>query len=285
LEDGVVSPEPVTAAAALIAMGKSDNSDKSTGILKRLLGPVADEIGLEMAEWVRSRHENVESIVNSAERKLGSGIDVPGAIPLRVASKILGEGSYCSDRVMGEYLGGVLASSRTPDGRDDRGARWVSLITSLSSYEIRLHYLLYSSARNLYLTNGTSVNWGYAREWNVAEINVAVRVEDLEACMDFSNTEQPKQVFPEAMFALNSEGLVHMWEIMPNGQFPKKRYNSDAQALITFQPTSWGIQLFMWAHGVGEQWPSFSDPRIELQSIEVEIPRAITYGELMKTPL
>jgi hypothetical protein len=43
-----------------------------------------------------------------------------------------------------EYFGGVLASSRTEVGRDDRGAAFVALIGRLSSYQIRSHYFFYT---------------------------------------------------------------------------------------------------------------------------------------------
>ena len=61
----------------------------------------------------------------------------------RVSHVLLEEGSYCDNEVMVDYLGGVLAASRTPDGRDDRAVAWSNLVTSLSSLQVRAHYLLY----------------------------------------------------------------------------------------------------------------------------------------------
>jgi len=44
---------------------------------------------------------------------------------------------------MAEYLGGVLAASRSRGGRDDRAIAWSNLVTSLSSVQVRAHFLLY----------------------------------------------------------------------------------------------------------------------------------------------
>jgi hypothetical protein len=254
---------------------------KTPGLLKRILGPTADEIGLDLAARYRERHDNVQFVVDSASRKLGDGIERQGAIPLRVAAKILDEGSYCSDRVMGEYLGGVLASSRTLEGRDDRGARWVNLITSLSSYEIRLHYILYAAARALFIERTTSANWGHVDSYDLALLTTIVDWEDVELAMDFSESESPAQVFAESMFALSSEDLISRWEIRPVSGYAEKAYVTTAVSLFTFVPTPRGIQLFMWAQGLGDSWMSFADSDTTFPDIDVPVPIAHTRSDLI----
>jgi hypothetical protein len=64
---------------------------------------------------------------------------------------VLDEGSFSSDTLAVDYFGGILASSRTEDGRDDRGARIAKIVDGLSTYQLRSHYLLFTTIRT-YLT-------------------------------------------------------------------------------------------------------------------------------------
>ena len=83
----------------------------SASILKKLLGPTADYVGDELKEITRMRVENLKQIFANATKKVGDGIDKPGAVPPKVLYGILSEGSFCDDLFVGEYMGGVLASS------------------------------------------------------------------------------------------------------------------------------------------------------------------------------
>lgn len=62
----------------------------------------------------------------------------------RVAYRALTEAAVTDDELVADYLGGVIAASG-PD--DDRGTPVVSLISRLSSEQLRLHYLLYRGLR------------------------------------------------------------------------------------------------------------------------------------------
>jgi hypothetical protein len=55
-----------------------------------------------------------------ARRKLGIRAEQPGSIPARTLQKLLTDGSFVDDEICAEYFGGVLASSRSQTGRDDR---------------------------------------------------------------------------------------------------------------------------------------------------------------------
>src|SRR6185295_7148801 len=121
----------------IAAAGKALSKPTKDGLLHRVLGPPADALGETLARWVDFRTANVGRVLDAADRKLGNRGDGPGQVSPRVASQVLEEGSYCDEDVMVEYLGGVLASARTDVGRDDRGTRWVRIVTGLSSYEIR----------------------------------------------------------------------------------------------------------------------------------------------------
>lgn len=52
--------------------------------------------------------------------KLGNTIEISGNVPLRVWKEILETGSLCTDELLIEYYSGLLATSRTATGKDDR---------------------------------------------------------------------------------------------------------------------------------------------------------------------
>ena len=112
-------------------------------VVEKLLGPTAEYIGGGLRNWTERRVQNVVSIFTKTTAKLGADIDKPGAIPPRVLKNVLDEGSYCDDPLMAEYFGGVLASSRSQVGRNDRGVYWSSLVARLSIYQVRSHFLVY----------------------------------------------------------------------------------------------------------------------------------------------
>ena len=66
--------------------------------------------------------------------KLGDKLDRPGQVPPKALKTIVNAGSYFDDAIAVEYIGGVLASSRTEVGRDDRGSRIAKMIDSLSVF-------------------------------------------------------------------------------------------------------------------------------------------------------
>ena len=118
--------------------------------IAKLLGPTAAYLGEGLRDLTHRRGESIGRIFSNASAKLGDQLDAPGQVPPRVLRTVMNEGSYCEDSVAVEYLGGVLASSRTKHGRDDRGVRMARLVDNLSTYQIRTHYLLYSSIATLF---------------------------------------------------------------------------------------------------------------------------------------
>ena len=57
-------------------------------------------------------------------------------------------------------LGGVLASSRTESGRDDRGVTFLRLLQDLSVYQIRFHYIVYMTVKRLFDESALNVAVG-----------------------------------------------------------------------------------------------------------------------------
>lgn len=98
----------------------------SKELLLRVLGPTADYFGEQLVDLVEKlnprRRETLAKILARARTiNEGQGDDVEGEVPPRVFRNIIDEGTFVDDDLAAEYLGGLLASSKVPSGRDNRG--------------------------------------------------------------------------------------------------------------------------------------------------------------------
>jgi len=129
-------------------------------IVEKILGPTADYLGDGLKSWTEKGAKNIGRIFRNAESRLGDSINKPGAVPPRILKEILDVGQFCDDELTAEYLGGVLASSRTLFGSDDRGITFLALTSQLSSFQIRFHYICYSFWHQRFQTNWLRSSFG-----------------------------------------------------------------------------------------------------------------------------
>ena len=116
----------------------------------KLLGPTAEYLGEGVRDLTQRRVESIGKMFSNASKKLGGRLEQSGEVPPTVLRTVLNEASYREDQLSVEYVGGVLASSRTEHGRDDRGSRMIQVVDGLTSYQMRTHYLIYSSLSRLF---------------------------------------------------------------------------------------------------------------------------------------
>lgn len=114
--------------------------------IKKVLGPVLDEIGGDLQTLYKAGREK---IVSATLRKINP--DDGNRANLRVARDVFWNGSFTDEAICAEYFGGILASSRSADGKDDRGVYYADIIKSLSSQQLLLHYIIYFSLNKLWL--------------------------------------------------------------------------------------------------------------------------------------
>ncbi|HEX7167910.1 MAG TPA: hypothetical protein VF230_13110 [Acidimicrobiales bacterium] len=147
----------------------------------------------------------------------------------------------------------------------------------------RLHYLLYAAARALYGAAPPGVSWGNEATYGALEF--VVPWDPLVRAMDFVPPERATDLVGEGMFALDREGLVAHWVITPAGDFEDDygRQSPPGGALVC-QPTTVGIQLFMWAQGAGAAWRRYGDLDLALPPIDVEIPKSVRMADLPPVP-
>lgn len=234
----------------------------SAALATRILGPTADYIGHGLKDWTERRAANVGRIFEKAGRKLGpDALDAPGIVPPRVLRGTLEEGQFADDELMAEYLGGILASSRSESGRDDRAASLNALIGRLSSYQVRLHYVLYAHAQRVYAASGLDLRLQESRRALYLPFPV------LTSAMEFSPDEirEVSTIVSHSMYGLSREQLVGGWCCgVPDFLRRSTRSLSFPSAGMVFSVTATGIELFVAAHGRrGDYYELFADGATE----------------------
>ena len=236
--------EPVTT----VSLGVATAYLAKDGVAK-LLGPTADYLGEGLRDLTQRRVESIGKMFTIASKKLGSQIEAPGQIPPRILKTVMHDASYCEDPLVLEYFGGVLASSRTEDGRDDRGVRLMKIVENLSTYQIRTHYLLYSTISNLFSNSGKQIGTTEHR----SELRVFLPASSYATSMKFSKEEWDNpQIMHHIWHGLYSDGLIEGDWLFGSREIIKRRFTSAPEDGIICQPASMGAELFLWAFGYGD---------------------------------
>jgi hypothetical protein len=238
--------EPTTLGIGVLAayLGKDG--------LEKLLGPTADYLGGELQEFTKKRINNVGKIFHRAKEKLGDKINEAGSVSPKVIKTIINEGSYSDDEIAIEYFGGILASSRSDNARDDRGARIAKALDNLSCYQLRSHYLIYSTISTLFKGSGNSFNLNTDR----AKLKIFMPYFEFVKAMEFTNEEvNNPQMFIHILQGLASDGLIDDNWIVGDANNIKKQFsiNSVSEHGIVCIPTLKGAELFMWGFGLGSK--------------------------------
>lgn len=218
--------------------------------VEKLLGPTAEYLGEGIKEFTKKRAETIVKIFQKAESKLGNKLDAPGEVPPKILKKVLDEGSFATSELEIEYLGGILASSRTDSGRDDRGARIAKLVDSLSTYQLRTHYLIYSTVRNLFSDKGFLMNME-----GRPKMKIFIPLSEYVNAMDFSDTEinQLGSLLRHTFFGMAADNLIEDdWRYGDQDSL-KKAFSRASEPGIICQPSALGAELFLWAFGYADK--------------------------------
>jgi len=238
-------PEPITTigtGAVLAYMAKD-------GVAK-LLGPTAEYLGSSLKELVQKRMETVGKIFTNATSKLGEEIEKRGEVPPKVVKEIVDEGSFSNSHLAVEYLGGILASSRTESGRDDRGARLAKLVNSLLTYQLRTHCLIYLTVRDVFKNSGLSMS-----HLDRAKMRMFLPYSGYLAAMEFS-PEEARQLVPiysHTFFGLHSEDLIEGEFFYGGLDHVRAKFEGATEGGVILQPSALGAELFLWAFGCSDR--------------------------------
>jgi len=229
----------------------------------KLLGPSADYLGQELQSWTEKRLTNLRRIFENAESKLGDRIINKGTVHPKVLKEILEDGSFADDELATEYFGGVLASSRTPNLRDDRGVGFAKLVDGMTSYQTRSHFFFYSAIRTAYLGAGSKIR----------EQELFIPDEAYKSALDFSADEDFDELEQHSLAGLKSLALISLFSVSGSkARLKELGYNVPGSGLL-IGPSNRGIELFLWAHGLGQLGiEALLDPATEFKS-NVMLPR------------
>lgn len=220
-------------------------------IIVKMLGPTADYLGEGMRDFTKKRIETMKEIFANALNKLGTKLDEEaGSVSPKVLKGIINEGSYSDDFLSVDYFGGVLASSRTGISRDDRGAYFNALIGRLSAYQLRLHYIIYHTVKELY--NGDDANVAIDQERN--KLKIFIPIDTYINAMDFVDVEMNEisNIINHSIFGLVKEDLIDSFFQFGNQEYIQKTFPEADSAGMILQPSPLGIELFLWAYGKGQ---------------------------------
>lgn len=269
-------PDPITTGE--IVAGTTFAMKKLSGPLKMIFGPSAEEVGIALRRYTERRLHNVGRIVENAESK-SADHGTPGSVPMRVAMRILEEGSYSDDTLVLEYLGGVLASSRTKVGRDDRGNTYTSLVSRMSTYDLRTHYIFYSEIRRVLLGKDVALF-----DVNDRDLYVFIPMRTYIPAMDFSSDENPRVIQTSTLHNLKREGLID-FEVSGKVDSLQRYYPLADEPGAVVRATATGIELYLWAQGQGQMDHNvFLSPDLQVSMIEeVSIPPLSVHAMMLRS--
>ena len=276
----VAMTDPISVIASVAGISKATDAAaaeaaKTAGALwLKVLGPPAEAIGQHFRARIEQWSDDTlaRRVLERAAKKINP--DEPGTVPPRVAADIFDKAQWAEDEFVAEYLSGVLASSRTPGGTDDRGVSWTALVGRLSASQLRLHYLLYSTARHL--LQGTEIST--VGHFDAHPIYIPL--------LPVFKILSPNGVdlFNEGVMGLIREGLLsERHEVDPDGAALAKKKQIPAGPHFVFRVTRAGVMLYF--RGGGSQATTtrwFADNRVVLNFESVaDIPVPIEGSSLV----
>lgn len=228
--------------------------------VKKLLGPALEEVGGDLKKLYSTGRDKIIAVaIRKSDLRDGKKAN------LRVTRDVFWNGSYTDDAVCAEYFGGILASSRSNDGKDDRGVYYTDIIKSLSSQQLYLHYIIYHSLNKLWLempADKKRPNVGDATEIGV--YNLWLSTLELERTGVIN--------IDKDLIALNSKGLVNDFEAKGH-----KLEDGQEVPYTKVEVTTLGIQLYAVADNKLSEWRKFPLENFG-EFPEIQLPRYFAFS-------
>ncbi len=234
------------------------------GMAKQLLGKTFDVVSGDIAGlYERGRDKILEKMSKKVDN-LSDG----RSTNLRVTRDVFWNGSFTDEEICAEYFGGILASARSEDGKDDAGVFYTDLIKSLSSTQLNLHYLVYSSFNKSFVADPAKANLNPGDETEFALERIFLSL------LEILEITGERDVGRD-LHALHSRGLIGNFELR---EYALKN-SSGSVPYISVQPNSLGVQLYAVAYNKLDEWRKFgvydfgefaSVPRLRFSGKSVE---------------
>jgi hypothetical protein len=207
-------------------------------IAQQLFGKTLAEMGDDLNKVYKA---NRDKLLEKAARKVADPND--GAKPnLRVARDVIWNGAVTDDEVCAEYFGGLLAASRSVDGKDDSGLIYVDCIKALSSKQLHLHFIIYKSISQLIAKGGKKVNPGLQAEINAQEVWFATN-----------------QLVALGMNPAIDLSVLHRQGLLAAFTYDHRVEGDKMLPYVKAQPTTFGVLLFAAAMNSLASWKRFGE--------------------------
>jgi hypothetical protein len=231
----------------------------------KLLGPTFEYLGGEIGNFAKKCNVNLTDVFLRARRILNSRVDEAGGVNPRVVKDVIDQAAFCDDAMAAEYVAGVLASSRTENSQDDRGVAYLAVIRQLSTFQLRMHYLVYHSIK--VLLNGkdlSALNFQGPPHMRIFLPMTFLRENDL-----FTASEDEHVLLTHVFNGLARHDLIgSAWWGGEEGIVRAGEPHFKAQPGYFVNPTGFGVELFLWAHGFASMDVSgFLSPELMLQPL------------------
>ncbi len=218
----------------------------SSPLMIKVLGPTAEYFGKGLHDITKKRVENLTKIFQKAEKKLNRRGSQKGSVPPRVLKYIMNEGSYVDNELTSEYFSGVLASSKSTISRDDRGISFLKKLSEMSNYEIRMHYILYSTYRQVFIDSKAI----YLGQVSIAEsFKVFIPINSLIKALALENGENISEILEHTIPLLRNRGFIGRSYLYGSKEYIQKENSRFNDAGLITSPSLLGAQLFLAAHG------------------------------------
>lgn len=240
--------EPISTAVVAYAL----NTDAS----KKLLGPTIEYVGSEIKNLVERCNINIEDIFTKATYKAEHKLDSEGQVSPRVLRRVLTDGAFCNSEVVRDYYAGILAASRTENIEDDRGVMFMDILSSLTTSQVKLHQLIFSSILKTFTLKDyiSEDNHGIFIPNNLFEITG-----NKEYWMEHALEGLVRQRIIESEYSVN-QPIIKLKEYNKNINEPG----------FIVSPLTTGAELFMWS--LGKEDISFNE-YFEFSDIETINPQ------------
>lgn len=220
-------------------------------VAQQLFGKTLAEMGDDLNKMYTA---NRDKLLSKAAKKVTDPND--GAKPnLRVARDVIWSGAVTDDEVCAEYFGGILAASRSDDGKDDSALIYVDCIKALSSKQLHLHFVIYNSLHKMLVEVGSPVNPGMQDELSQKQVwfstNELMRL-GLNPVID--------------MNVLHRQGLVSGYATNQHVIGTKALPYSQAS------PTTFGVLLYAAALNYLNSWHQFGNASFAPIAAEISLP-------------
>jgi hypothetical protein len=242
----------------------------------RLLGPTVDYLGEETKNTVAKQKENLGRIFAKSEYLLGDKINRSGQVSPRVLKHIWDEGRFVEDELTAQYFGGILASSRSEESRDDRALTYINIVKSMSTYQIRFHYALYSLARSFFIDS--SLKCGSDDDINKMRLFIPFHI--YHNFMDFSENENSFEILSHILLGLSRLELIDPY-FASASQNQLSEFFPDVKVRgLVVNISIYGIDLYFQVHGFSNCGINdFLNPDIHFKN---EIPFDFSFEEIIQ---